>query len=249
MNNRLNSKYSFKTKLGIVVALQVVLVVVLYLFLPRIYATFNSLLLSESNLSDKCWLHKNIVSNGREYELDISATSVVVENGKIGFFRTYANRKVEVTNLVLKIDWSMLDNVESANIELANSLGSVVSNISDSHASTSNFGGNWGIDTDLSNLLSFSVIGFDCELFNSGNSVIQVKSRRACVIDKNITILLEGNVEIKCSSNRIFRANKVRWMVDEGVLVGVGPCMLVEGQKRINGSNLTVNYDSGLEIL
>ncbi len=171
---------------------------------------------------------------------DISADDLSIINSRVGIFTTYMSRKAYVKGLNLKVH---TDIAAPEILTPAPKPSVAAAGISKHLAGDSGeFAASWFIDMDSSNIFSLLADGFSCEIFDNEKLSLSVKSRRASITDKTLTILLEGAVVIVTDDGRTLKANKVRWDITGKTFTAQGPYMLTDADKTKNGRDITLNY-------
>ncbi len=227
-------------KLGIVLAVQVAAVIILICFsAEKTDLTSPSETPHSPYLLKNCRAQKKITSNGNTYDLTAKAETVNVTNSNIAIFKSYANRRLEIEGLAIEISQKNTENPPNPNRPAP---GGSINPVVEFEDKLRQSYGKWGIDGDFSNLFSVFIRDFNCKIAYSGKPKIQISSLMAEISDENLTVLLEGNVRVRLSNGKELFANKVKWLVIDDTFKTKGSSLLVDNDKKIGGSDLTLKY-------
>jgi hypothetical protein len=174
-------------------------------------------------------------------KMDIYANDISISNDKIGFFRSYILRKVLIMGL--DIEFQTNDGFNHSLSPTADTNTASVADIFGGFSKSPQSGANWQIDFDTSNLLSLIISDFNCRFINEqGQILLSVSAKRASVRDKDMQILLEGNVAIETQQRRILRTNKAIWDISNQTFTANGAYSLTEQGQQKTGKNVKMQY-------
>jgi hypothetical protein len=193
---------------------------------------------ANENGSGSICINKNFLCGDLHCELKMTAENISVDNGKLALFSSYMKRQINIDNLELTLnsasvkagggpDNSLTERLSGSDIRINNSSAAIC--------------GIFELGIDKSNVFSVFADNFDCRLQKDGEDVVEAISRRASIAGRDMKIMLEGSVEINYKKeNKILRANKVEWDLQENTFTALGPAMLTAGKEVRTGRYLTM---------
>ncbi len=174
-------------------------------------------------------------------KMDIYADDLSINNDKIGFFSSYMFRRISIKGL--DIQFHTNDGFKHTLSPATNTNTASAANIFGGFSKSAADGSNWQIDFDMSNLFSLLINNFTCRFINEqGQILLSVSAKRASIRDKDIQILLEGNVAITIQEGKILRTNKALWNIANQSFTTKGAYSLTDGTTSSTGRNITVHY-------
>lgn len=254
-------KLDFKSRIAVVLMLQTALVVLMlsWLAADSDWGDYEKILskIEPANSIGKFELCTEISDGHTSARWNISADNLIIEDGRLGIFRTYSHKTARFKNLSLQIVPSVSNRKNAIACESTTQRQASYSTAPASFSSVlfylfedfTSYADGWKLELDAGNLSSVRVEGFSYEISDGSDVLLSVGSRRASLTHKGLPILLEGLVVIATASGTTLRANKVEWDIGNSAFIADEGFLLKEAGSYTSGEKITVKYESSFQSL